>query len=271
MRISRGVCGLITLALVITGVGAIWSFRATTAAAAATVETRWGPLSPADIDMVIKVRRAGLWENPVGNQMKERAVKARTREIGGFLANEHIQLDALVMDAADSLEIKLPNEPTEEQKGWIAEIDAADRPDFDRTAVMLLRAAHGNVLPLLTTIRTGTRNELVRKLAEDSAVFVQRHINYLESTKQVDFEALPAVPDPRPAKATLAGLPMPSLAAMLPALAILVVAGGFFVSARRTGRRRDEGAMLPQSRTPGSHGRHSGPPAPEPVAARERW
>jgi hypothetical protein len=32
------------------------------------VQTQWGPLGPADRDLLVKVRLAGLWEGPTGQQ-----------------------------------------------------------------------------------------------------------------------------------------------------------------------------------------------------------
>ena len=182
-------------------------YRATAATAATAApdngwtQTAWGPVGPADRDLLIKVRQAGLWEGPAGQQAQQRGNSARVREIGQLIAAEHADLDAQVREVAARLGVALPNQPTDQQKGWIGEIASQPVSDFDRTFVQRLRAAHGKVLPTIAQVRAGTRNDLVRRFATTSAQFVTRHHEYLESTKLVDYSALPEPPAPAAAAA----------------------------------------------------------------------
>ena len=69
-----------------------------------------------------------------------------------------------------------------------------------------LRAAHGKVFPVIAVFRSGTRNDLVRDFAATSNVYVMRHMGYLESSGLVDWQAMPAPPDPiNPAEVTSLG------------------------------------------------------------------
>lgn len=177
-------------------------------------QTQWGPLGPADRDMLVKVRQAGLWEMPTGQQAQQQGSTARVREVGGLLAAEHADLDAQVRGVAAQLGVLLPNQPSAQQQGWMAEIAGQSGSDFDRVFVQRLRAAHGKVLPLLANVRTGTRNELVRQFATTAATFVTRHLEYLESTGLVDFSALPPPPAPTPSPpAPVAPVPAAATAA----------------------------------------------------------
>ena len=171
------------------------------------IQTEFGPLSASDIDLLHKVRQAGLWEMPTGQQMQQRAVNDVVRTVGGRLAAEHAELDEMVREVADQLGVTLPSQPSNDQQRWMQEISAQSGPDYDRTAVNLLRQAHGKVLPVISQVRTGTRNGLVRQFATDAAQFVTRHCEYLESTGLVDFAALPQPPLPAasPAAASAAG------------------------------------------------------------------
>jgi predicted outer membrane protein len=148
-------------------------------------------VSAADRDVLGRVKQAGLWEMPVGTMASERAVTPRVREVGSMIAAEHQELDRLVTEAAARLEVGLPDQPTYEQSGWIREIDAKRGTEFDQRAVFLLRQAHGKVLPVLAQARAGTRNAVVRQFTAEAMAFVQRHIEYLESTGLVVFEDLP--------------------------------------------------------------------------------
>jgi predicted outer membrane protein len=149
------------------------------------------PLAVTDRQVLHKVKQAGLWEMPVGMWASERAVDPRVREVGRKIATEHQELDGIVNQAASRLGVKLPTEPTPEQQGWMREIDAQRGAAFDERAVFLLRQAHGNVLPVLTQVRVATRNTVIRAFTTKAMAFVQRHIQYLESTGLVRYEQLP--------------------------------------------------------------------------------
>jgi predicted outer membrane protein len=176
------------------------------AAGDGTRQTEFGPLTAADVDLLVKVRQAGLWETPTGQQMQQRAANAVVQDVGGRLAAEHTELDAIVRRTADQLGVTLPSQPSAQQQAWMEEISSRTGADYDRTAVNLLRQAHGKVLPFIAEVRSGTRNELVRGFATTAAQFVTRHHEYLESTGLVDFSALPEPPAP-------AAAPVPAQAA----------------------------------------------------------
>lgn len=170
-------------------------------------QTEFGPLGPADRDLLIKVRQAGLWEIPTGQQAEQLGSSARVREVGRLLAAEHTDLDQQVRDVAAQLGVALPNQPSDQQQQWMNEIALAGQNgrDFDRTFVQRLREAHGKVLPVIAEVRSGTKNEAVREFAEVAAEFVTRHHQYLESTGLVDFSALPDPPAPDTPPAVTSG------------------------------------------------------------------
>ncbi|MGI5129681.1 DUF4142 domain-containing protein [Pseudonocardia sp. CA-107938] len=159
-------------------------------------QTQWGPLGPADRDLLVKVRLAGLWEAPTGQQASQQASSPQVRELGAFLASQHAELDAEVRKVADQLGVLLPTQANAQQQAWMREISAATGSDYDRIFVQRLREAHGIVLPIISEVRVSTRNDLVRKFAETSTEFVTRHIQHLEATSLVDFGELPDPPSP---------------------------------------------------------------------------
>lgn len=209
------------------------------------VSTASGPLGPADRDLIVRVRLAGLWEHPVGQQMAQRGTQQRVREIGQLISTEHLQLDVLDVNVAAALGVQLPNQPTDEQRGWMSEISAASGTDFDMIAVNRLRAAHGTVLPLLTTVRAATRNAAVREFAEQAAIFVQRHMGYLESTGLVNFDALPEAPTPTRSIVTTGGDYAPVPIALAAFGAVLVLVALVWVAVALTRRRRQRVPHVP--------------------------
>ncbi|GAA1267851.1 hypothetical protein GCM10009677_20390 [Sphaerisporangium rubeum] len=168
------------------------------AAAGDFVDTEWGPLSPADRVLLMKVRLAGLWEIPVGREARTKAARPRTRTNLGEMARQHVLLDADVRAVARKLRVTLPDTPTDEQLGWIAEISGKSGTAYDRTAVKRLRQAHGTVFPVIAQVRATTRNTLVRDFAELAARFVNAHMDLLEATGFADSAAIPAPPDAGP-------------------------------------------------------------------------
>ncbi|MEV5843751.1 DUF4142 domain-containing protein [Streptomyces sp. NPDC048288] len=158
--------------------------------AAGTVMTEWGPLTASDRDLIVRVRLAGLWELPAGQQAIQRAPSAAIKEAGDHLIVGHTDLDRRVRIVAAQLGVELPNVPNEQQQGWLQEMSAATGEEYEYKFVNLLRAAHGKIFPAIGTVRNTTRNSLVRQLASDTNQTVLDHITILEKTGKVDFEAI---------------------------------------------------------------------------------
>src|SRR5690349_18813252 len=83
--------------------------------------TQWGPLTPADRDVLNRVKQAGLWERPSGLWAQTMASSQRVKEVGAQLAADHLQLDISVEAVAKKLGVTLPKAPTAEQDGWLQE------------------------------------------------------------------------------------------------------------------------------------------------------
>jgi predicted outer membrane protein len=167
------------------------SWAAGSPGAAGWVQTEFGPLGPADRNLLEKVRQAGLWEGPTSQQAEQQASSAEVKEVGRKLAEEHAQLDEEVRSVANQLGVRLPNAPSAQQNAWMDEITSQTGSDYDRVFVQRVREAHGQVLPVIAEVRASTRNDLIREFAVTAHEFVNRHHGYLESTGLVDYSALP--------------------------------------------------------------------------------
>ncbi|MFH8801333.1 DUF4142 domain-containing protein [Streptomyces sp. NPDC017936] len=190
--------------LIITGLAAtfvalaypIWSYEEEQPPASAdvlnaqTVATQYGPLSGLDRDFVTKVRLAGLWELPAGRLAQRKGTTEAVRTAGRHLVEGHTFLDERTRSVAAQLGLALPNEPDDQQKGWLEELDAAQGVEFDRKFANILRLAHGRVFPVVAQVRASTGNALVRNLADDANTTVLDHITVLEATGYVDFDAI---------------------------------------------------------------------------------
>ncbi|MEV6595483.1 DUF4142 domain-containing protein [Actinoplanes sp. NPDC051346] len=197
-----------------------------------------GGVALADRDFVIKVRLAGLWEIPAGNMAVKKSKDPRIQEIGRSISAQHVALDQLDIAVAKKLGIALPNLPNGDQQGWLNEMNNAPTPEqFDQIYVDRLRAAHGKIFPAIATIRASTRNDEVRKLAQEANQFVMTHMSLLESSGIVDYGSLPTAPAPAgaggpavdtamvAAASSSGGLPGVNTSVILIVLAAALVAG----------------------------------------------
>lgn len=250
-RTSRNLSRAVIVAVVLAVGATIWqSWTAGTPGLSGVVQTSWGPLSPADRDLLVKVRLACLWEVSTGQQMQQQASSPAVKEAGRKITLEHTELDAKVRDVADKLGVLLPSTPSAQQIAWMKEISAQTGSEYDRVAVHRLREAHGIVLPLLAQVRVGTRNDLVRAHAIDTTAYVNRHLGYLEGTGLVNHMALPDTPSPGLLSGSVVwtDLVVPGLVL----IACLLVAVGLGTTLRgRSAARRASAAVAPAVVTPG--------------------
>lgn len=196
-RTSRTLSRAVIVAVILAVGATIWqSWTAGMPGTSGIVATQWGPLSPADRDLLVKVRLACLWEMSTGQQAQQQATNPAVKEAARKISAEHTDLDQKVRDTANKLGVPLPSSPNTQQLGWMKEISSKTGSDYDRTVVQRLREAHGIVLPVITQVRVDTRNDMVRAFAADTQEYVTRHITYLESTGLVNYAALPEQSSP---------------------------------------------------------------------------
>ncbi|MHC3474731.1 DUF4142 domain-containing protein [Streptomyces sp. 7R007] len=147
-----------------------------------------GPLTQADRDFVVKVRSAGLWEYPVGQMALKKGTTKVIRTAGEHLIDGDASLDAACRKAAGQLGITLPNQASPQQQGFVSRLNADSGRQFDTDMATILRATNGQVLATIASVRTTTRNSLVRALADQANDTVLDHITVMEKTGLVDFD-----------------------------------------------------------------------------------
>ncbi|GAA0549872.1 hypothetical protein GCM10010172_34950 [Paractinoplanes ferrugineus] len=148
-------------------------------------------LNAADMTLLNGVRQAGLWEIPAGQMAAQKGQNEKVRQVGQMIADQHVQLDQLVVDAANKLGTTIPSTPTAQQQGFLTEMQNNKGIQFDQSFVTRLRAAHGFIFPVIGAVRASTRNPIVRELADQANVFVMHHMQMLETTGLVQYEKLP--------------------------------------------------------------------------------
>ncbi|MEW9527206.1 DUF4142 domain-containing protein [Microbispora sp. NPDC049125] len=161
------------------------------ASQAGWTQTPYGPLGPADRDLLVRVRWAGLWEIPAGRWAQDRSGNEKVKDVGMHLVTDHTKLDAEVRALAAKLAVPLPDQPNPDQRRWLDEMAGSRGAEFDRIFADRLRNAHGKVFTVVSAVRAGTRNELVRAFASRAVEVVMKHMTLLESTGLVDYSTLP--------------------------------------------------------------------------------
>ncbi len=213
-------------------------------------------ITASDQNLIINVKLAGLWEMPAGMWAQERGKSRRTREVGRALMIDHGRLDIATNDIATRFGVALPNEPSDQQAGWLGEMRAArDDSEFDRIFANRLRYAHGVLFPAIAQVRAGTRNDVMRDYATTANQAVLRHMTLLESTGVVDHSQMPEAPAPQalsPNSKMDVGLSDMALGLVL----AVVIGAGLFFGIRtlrskntRTRKRaaRSEPALVPSA------------------------
>ncbi|GAA0404107.1 hypothetical protein GCM10009530_65180 [Microbispora corallina] len=161
------------------------------ASQAGWTQTPYGPLGPADRDLLVRVRWAGLWEIPAGRWAQDRSENQKVKDVGMHLMTDHTKLDAEVRALAAKLGVPLPDTPNPDQQHWLDELSHSRGPQFDQIFADRLRNAHGKVFTVVSAVRAGTRNSLVRDFATEAVQVVMKHMSLLESTGLVDYSTLP--------------------------------------------------------------------------------
>ena len=163
-------------------------------------QTRWGPLSPADRDLLVMVRQAGLSGGSTGQQAQRQSSNPQVRTVAKRIWTDYSELDNKVLSIAGKLGVPLPDKPTVAQQGWMKELSGQSGREYDRMFAQRLRITDGEVLPVITAVRAGTRNELIRSFTATAATLFNQHMDVLERTGLVDYSRLPA---PQPPAATV--------------------------------------------------------------------
>jgi predicted outer membrane protein len=151
--------------------------------------------------MLVKVRLAGAWELPTGEQSQTKGTSQAVRDAGMHLIQGHTELNNTDEQIASKLGVPIPTQPTPEQQGFLTQLNAATGQEYDNTFAGLLRDQHGAVFQLLAQVRAGTRNSMIRNFADRCMQVVLDHITMMERTGLVNYQALPSptAPPPNPA------------------------------------------------------------------------
>ncbi|MPZ83571.1 MAG: DUF4142 domain-containing protein [Actinophytocola sp.] len=156
-------------------------------------------VSESDQRLLVAMRKADVLVIPAGQQARQRAERAEIRELADHVATDQVGLDAELRALAGKLGVSVQNKADEEQLGQVAELSVLSGAAYDAAFTTLLRAAHGEVFPLIAEVRANTTNDAVRTFAKKAAGVIETQLDLVEGTGLVgDAEAsstrVPAIP-----------------------------------------------------------------------------
>src|SRR5262249_61769722 len=122
-------------------------------------------------------RQASLSEATSGRQAQRQGSNLQVRTVAKSIGMDCGELDNQVRAVAAKLGVPLPGAPSAQQQAWMTQLSGQAGPAYDRMFAQNVRITDGEVLPVITAVRAGTRNELIRSLATNAATLVNRHMD----------------------------------------------------------------------------------------------
>ncbi|HEY7173447.1 MAG TPA: DUF4142 domain-containing protein [Micromonosporaceae bacterium] len=138
-----------------------------------------------DVEFLVLIRFANLWEIPMGKLAIQRGTTDAVKTAGTVMLSDHNKLNIVVKQLADKYHVQLPDKPKSSHQGWMNEISSKTGTDFDKTFATRLRGAHGSVFSIIAEERAGTHNATMRDFATQANAIVMKHMTLLEKTGYV--------------------------------------------------------------------------------------
>ncbi|MFC0543460.1 DUF4142 domain-containing protein [Kutzneria chonburiensis] len=161
---------------------------------AALTDSKYGPLSAADVKLMNLVQETSIREITLSQWALQRSANPQVRAAAQMIVTQHVQLQKEDLAAAAQLGLTLPDKPAEDMQIGIDRMAKENGKTFDTDYANTLRQAHGEAFILIAQVRADTRNTVVRPLADSANNFIKMHMQVLETTGDVDYGQLP-VPD----------------------------------------------------------------------------
>ncbi|MFI0817178.1 DUF4142 domain-containing protein [Streptomyces sp. NPDC021098] len=162
------------------------NFPSAQPAAPGDVVTTAGPVSKLDMEFLMKVRQANLWEAPAGRLAQTHATSEAVKRAGMHVMDGHSKLDEFVRNTAEALNVSLPDEASAEQQGFVRTLENAQGEDFDKKFANILRGTHGKIFVTIAQVRASTKNSLMRRFASEVNLTVLDHQNVLDDSGLID-------------------------------------------------------------------------------------
>lgn len=136
-------------------------------------------VSDQDSRFLATAHQGNLAEIAAGTAAQEKGRTGVVRSIGALLVTDHTRLDTAVRDTARELGVRLPAQPTPEQRAEQARLAALTGPAFDRAWVAAMIQGHRAALAAgEQELRSGSAPQ-AKQVAESAAPVIRGHLERL--------------------------------------------------------------------------------------------
>jgi putative membrane protein len=127
---------------------------------------------------------SGLAEVEMGRMVMERGSNADVRRFGQQMVEEHTAANTKLSEAAASLAITLPSQPTPADQATIAQLAKLDGTELDRAYIEAQVKAHTHMISLLRWQIASGETPALKSFAGQTLPIVTRHLEMAEALKQ---------------------------------------------------------------------------------------
>lgn len=131
--------------------------------------------SSQDQQYLQQIHQVNLFEIRTGEMAQQKGVNQGVKDLGGRFATDHTKLDETVKDAASTANVDLPDQPSEEQRRIIDELNGLSGDEFDQRWVAAQLAGHQQAMQMTQTEVAQGTDPGVKKVAEDALPVLQAH------------------------------------------------------------------------------------------------
>jgi predicted outer membrane protein len=178
-----------------------------------------------DRDMIIRVHLACLWEVTAGALAQQRANSPAVKAGGTTIHDDDTQLDREARGIASQLDLVLPDQPNDQQQGWLNQLSGNSGNNFDTLFASLLRQAQGSIFTNIAAVRASTEDGAVRQFSDNAVTVFMKHMRLLEGTNLVDYAALAPAPHPALTRVPFSKRPFPDVLFVWLVVAVALLGG----------------------------------------------
>lgn len=139
--------------------------------------------SDADKTFMTKAAQSNVFEIQSGELAQKKTTNEDVRKLAARFIADHTANNAELSKLAGKYDVKLPNEPDEQQHKQMDRLEKRTGPEFDRTYVGLLVEDHKTAIALFEK-QIGSSEGDVKAYAEKTLPVLREHLKLAEETQK---------------------------------------------------------------------------------------
>jgi putative membrane protein len=140
--------------------------------------------SEQDTEYLQRIHRVNLFEIEAGKLAQQQASDQQVKDLGAMFVTDHTQLDQTVQSTASSLNVNLPDSPTQDQRAVLDQLKSVTGSEFDTQWVTAQLTGHTEAIQATETEIAQGSDSSVKQLAESALPVLQAHLDELTALAQ---------------------------------------------------------------------------------------